>query len=54
MGTASETDADHQQMTLLSKLFGQLAETHEGEDRLLDRTTILFGSNMGRLNQLNS
>ena len=43
-------DADHQQMTLLRKLCGQLAETHEGEDRLLDRTMILFGSNMGDAN----
>ncbi len=43
-------DADHQQMTLLGKLFGQLAETREGEDRLLDRTMILFGSNMGDAN----
>jgi len=43
-------DADRQQMVLLSKLFGQLAETREGEDRLLDRTMILFGSNMGDAN----
>lgn len=43
-------DADHQQMRLLHKLFSQLAETHEGEDRLLDRTMILFGSNMGDAN----
>jgi len=43
-------DADHQQMRLLRKLFSQLAETHEGEDRLLDRTMILFGSNMGDAN----
>ena len=43
-------DADHQQMSLLRKLFGQLAETREGEDRLLDRTMILFGSNMGDAN----
>ena len=43
-------DADHQQMTLLRKLFEQLAETREGEDRLLDRTMILFGSNMGDAN----
>lgn len=43
-------DADHQQMTLLRKLCGQLAETHEGEERLLDRTMILFGSNMGDAN----
>ncbi len=37
-------------MTLLGKLFGHLAATHEGEDRLLDRTMILFGSNMGDAN----
>jgi hypothetical protein len=43
-------DADHQQMMLLYKLFGQLAETREGEVRLLDRTMILFGSNMGDAN----
>lgn len=43
-------DADRQQMALLRKLFGQLAETHEGADRLLDRTMILFGSNMGDAN----
>ncbi|MDA0922046.1 MAG: DUF1552 domain-containing protein [Planctomycetota bacterium] len=47
-------DADHQQMTLLGKLFGQLAEIHEGEDRLLDRTMILFGSNMGDANTHNN
>ncbi len=43
-------DADHQQMTLLHKLFSQLAEVREGDDRLLDRTMILFGSNMGDAN----
>ncbi|WP_442510313.1 DUF1552 domain-containing protein [Novipirellula sp. SH528] len=43
-------DADHQQMVLLRKLFQQLAETREGEDRLLDRTMVLFGSNMGDAN----
>lgn len=43
-------DADHQQMALLRKLFSQLAATREGEDRLLDRTLILFGSNMGDAN----
>lgn len=43
-------DADHQQMSLLHKLFAQLAEVREGEDRLLDRTMILFGSNMGDAN----
>lgn len=43
-------DADHQQMMLLRKLFSQLAEVREGEDRLLDRTMVLFGSNMGDAN----
>ncbi|MAI33773.1 MAG: hypothetical protein CMM07_19140 [Rhodopirellula sp.] len=43
-------DADHQQMALLRKLFSQLAETRENEERLLDRTMILFGSNMGDAN----
>ena len=43
-------DADHQQMVLLRKLFQQLSVTSEGEDRLLDRTMILFGSNMGDAN----
>ncbi len=43
-------DADHQQMALLRKLFSQLAATREGEHRLLDRTLILFGSNMGDAN----
>lgn len=47
-------DADRQQMTLLTKLFEQLAETREGEDRLLDRTMILFGSNMGDANTHNN
>lgn len=37
-------------MSLFRKLFRQLAETREGEDRLLDRTMILFGSNMGDAN----
>ena len=43
-------DTDHQQMMMLHKLFSQLAETREDEDRLLDRTMILFGSNMGDSN----
>ncbi len=43
-------DADHQQMALLRKLFGQLTETREGEDRMLDRTMVLYGSNMGDAN----
>lgn len=43
-------EADHQQMSLLHQLFSHLAEVREGEDRLLDRTMILFGSNMGDAN----
>ncbi len=43
-------DADHRQMQLLHQSFRQLAEITEGEDRLLDRTMILFGSNMGNAN----
>ena len=37
-------------MTLLAGLLGALAERREGEERLLDRTTVLFGSNMGDSN----
>ena len=44
------TDADNQQMVLLHKLFSQLAETRENQERLLDSTMILFGSNMGDAN----
>ena len=43
-------DADRQQMTLLRKNFEKLAQIQEGEERLLDRTMILFGSNMGDAN----
>lgn len=43
-------DADRRQMKLLLKTFESLARTREGEDRLLDRTMILFGSNMGDSN----
>jgi hypothetical protein len=43
-------DADHEQMALLHQLFSKLAAIREGEDRLLDRTMILFGSNMGDAN----
>lgn len=43
-------DADRQQMMLLHKIIGQLAQTRESEHRLLDRTMILFGSNMGDAN----
>jgi hypothetical protein len=43
-------DADHQQMTLLAKVLGRLTEHREGDQRLLDRTMVLFGSNMGDAN----
>ena len=43
-------DADHQQMALLHKLIKNLASKREGEQRLLDRTMILYGSNMGDSN----
>ena len=43
-------DADQRQMTLLHKLFKSLSESREGEARLLDRTMVLFGSNMGDAN----
>ena len=47
---AQLVDVDQQQMELLHKLLRQLSETREGADRLLDRTMILFGSNMGNAN----
>jgi hypothetical protein len=47
-------DADLRQMTLLRKLIQSFAETHDGEHRLLDRTMILFGSNMGDANTHNN
>lgn len=47
---AQLVDVDQQQMALLHKLFRQLSETREGADRLLDRTMVLFGSNMGNAN----
>ena len=43
-------EADKRQMTLLAGLLESLAEHREGEERLLDRTTVLFGSNMGDSN----
>jgi len=43
-------DADRRQMALLSTLLNQLAETEEGPHRMLDRTMVLFGSNMGDAN----
>jgi hypothetical protein len=43
-------EADRRQMDLLKKLFENLAEKRDGEARLLDRTMVLFGSNMGDAN----
>jgi hypothetical protein len=43
-------DADQQQMTLLAKVLGRLTEHREGDQRLLDRTMVLFGSNLGDAN----
>lgn len=43
-------DADRQQMALLQKLLRRLAEKQEGGHRLLDRTMVLYGSNMGDSN----
>jgi len=43
-------DADRQQMRLLLHLLKSLADKPDGGRRLLDRTTILFGSNMGDAN----
>ena len=42
--------ADRQQMTVLSKLLTSLASKSEGGERLLDRTMVLYGSNMGEAN----
>ena len=47
-------DADRQQMQLLKKLMQNLASKTEGEQRLLDRTMVLFGSNMGDSNTHNN
>jgi len=41
---------DEWQMKLLAKLFGDLAAVSEGGDSLLDRTMILYGSNLGDAN----
>jgi len=43
-------DADRQQMALLQKLLQGLATKRDGDQRLLDRTMVLFGSNMGDAN----
>lgn len=43
-------DADHQQMALLQTLLKNLAGRNDGGQSLLDRTMILYGSNMGDAN----
>ena len=43
-------EVDRQQMELLADLFRDLAGRSEGGQRLLDRTAILYGSNMGDAN----
>ena len=43
-------DADRQQMALLQKLLHRLAEKKESGQRLLDRTMVLYGSNLGDAN----
>ena len=41
---------DEWHMKLLAKLFGDLKAVHEGGETLLDRTMILYGSNLGDAN----
>lgn len=43
-------EADRRQMALLKKLLHNLADKRDGDQRLLDHTMILFGSNMGDSN----
>ncbi len=43
-------DADQQQMGLLRQLLETLASRPDGDRRLLDRTMVLYGSNMGDAN----
>ena len=43
-------DADHQQMQLIHKLLQNFANKPDGDQRLLDRTMVLYGSNMGYSN----
>lgn len=44
------TAIDEWHMRLLKNLFGGLKEVREGEETLLDRTQILYGSNLGNAN----
>ena len=37
-------------MKLLAKLYSDLKEVREGEETLLDRTMVLYGSNLGDAN----
>ena len=41
---------DHEHMKLLGQLFTALKATHEGGETMLDRTMILYGSNLGNAN----
>ena len=41
---------DHEHMKLLGQLFTALKAAHEGSDTLLDRTMVLYGSNLGNAN----
>lgn len=41
---------DHEHMKLLANLYAQLKAKHEGPDKLLDRTMVLYGSNLGNAN----
>ncbi len=43
-------EIDHQQMRILNRTFTNLAGKKEGGDRLLDRTMVFYGSNMGDAN----
>lgn len=44
-------EADRQQMVILASLIQNLASKKEDSSRLLDRTMVLFGSNMGDANK---
>jgi hypothetical protein len=41
---------DEWHMKLLANLFGQLKGIHEGNDTLMDRTMVLYGTNLGNAN----
>src|SRR6185437_8667531 len=42
---------DELHMKIFAKLLSDLRATHEGEESLLDRTMVLYGSNLGDANQ---